>query len=172
MFLVSGPPAAGKTTFCAALLARFARGVHLPVDDVRSWVVSGMADSVPWTEETERQFQVAEAAVLAVASSYRDAGFAVAVDHCRNPARLDVAFAPLAPHRVLLLPDLATNLARSHSRTNKSFDPRLLDETIAWTNAAYGEDLAEGWVRIDNSRMGVEESVEFALTKTGLKGAL
>ena len=161
IFLVSGPPAAGKTTLCAALLSRFQRGLHLPVDDLRGWVVAGMADSVPWTEETEVQFRVAEAAAFDVARRYRDAGFAVAIDHCRNPRRLDeaVVASGLPTVKVLLMPDLRTNLRRSHTRTNKPFDPHLLDETIAYTNGHYRLDVGEGWAVIDNAELSVEETV-------------
>ena len=165
IFLISGPPAAGKTTLCGALLARFERGLHLPVDDLRGWVVAGMADSVPWIDETERQFRIAEAAAFDVAMRYRRAGFAVALDHCRNPARMDEAAAEAGcdPVRVLLMPDLDVNLRRSHARTNKPFDPHLLDETIAFTNARYREDVGAGWLVLDNGAMTVEETVERVL---------
>lgn len=56
---------------------------------MRHWVVGGLSDSVPWTDETERQFQVAEEAVCDVALRYQGAGFAVLIDHCRNLERLD-----------------------------------------------------------------------------------
>ena len=148
-------------------VARFARGLHLPVDDLRGWVASGMADSVPWTDETERQFRVAESAAREVARCYREAGFAVAVDHCRNPRRLDEAFAGTGAVKVLLMPDLATNLHRSHTRTNKTLDPHLLDETIGFTNARYREDAGEGWTVIDNAALSVEETLERLLLLAG-----
>lgn len=132
------------------------------MDDLRGWVVAGMADSVPWTDETERQFRIAEAAALDVARRYREAGLAVAVDHCRNPTRLDavVAEAGLQVIRVLLMPDLAVNLRRSHSRTNKAFDPDLLDDTIEFTNDRYRRDVGEDWLVIDNSALSVEATVD------------
>lgn len=139
----------------------------IPVDDVRGWVTQGMADSVPWTDETERQFQIAEAAVCDVARRYHDAGFAVAFDHCRNPQRLESLLAEHFPdipvRRVCLMPDLDVNLHRSHTRTNKSFDPHLLDDTIRWTNEHYREGIPAGWLVIDNSKLSVEDTVSLIL---------
>lgn len=162
IFWISGPPAAGKTTLCGALLDRFERGFHLPVDDLRGWVVRGMADSVPWTNETERQFQIAEGAVCDVARRYRGAGFAVAVDHCRNPRRIEAVLeeAKLQAVKVLLMPDLDVNLERNHGRTNKPFDPRLLDETIEYTNRNYRIEIPAGWHVIDTSALSVAETVD------------
>lgn len=167
IFWISGPPASGKTTLSAALLATFDHGFHLAVDDLRSWVVRGMADSVPWTEETERQFQIAEGAVCDVAKRYQAAGFAVTIDHCRNPKRLEAVIAAEMIERpvvkVLLMPDLDVNLHRSHTRTNKTFDPHMLDETILFTNTHYREDVPDGWLVIDNTRLTVEETVRRVL---------
>ena len=162
---ISGPPAAGKTTLAAALAGEFEQAVHIPVDDLRLWVVQGLADSVPWSEETERQFQVAEDAACRVAATYQDAGFAVIVDHCRNLARLDVV---IAKHlegrpvlRVCLLPDLLVNQQRNLDRTNKTFDPTVLTDTIRFVNEAMAQTKPpEGWVVLDNSHLEVDQTVE------------
>lgn len=39
---------------------RFERGFHVPIDDLREWVVSGCAHPIGWTDETTRQFLLAE----------------------------------------------------------------------------------------------------------------
>ena len=42
IFLITGAPAVGKTTTGRALASRFAKSLHIPVDDVRRMVVSGV----------------------------------------------------------------------------------------------------------------------------------
>ena len=167
IYFVSGPPASGKTTLALHLVSLVQRGVHIPVDDLRLWVKSGLADSVPWTEETERQFQIAEVAACAVARTYSAEGFEVVVDHCRNPRRLDQLIAQelrgLDVCRILLLPDLEVNLLRNAGRTDKSFDPSALEETIRWTNARYRDDVPPHWMILDNSLLTPEQTGRLVL---------
>lgn len=56
-FIVTGTPGAGKTSVGKALLQQYEFGIHIPIDDLREWVVSGIAHLLPaWTDETTRQF--------------------------------------------------------------------------------------------------------------------
>ena len=78
VFLLTGPPAAGKTETAEALTLRFSRAVHIPVDDMLGWVVSGIAGPVPtWTGETSRQFARADRAAGKMARGEAYAGVAV-----------------------------------------------------------------------------------------------
>jgi tRNA uridine 5-carbamoylmethylation protein Kti12 len=56
IFLLSGMPAVGKSSVSKALMQRFDKGVHIPVDDLRAMVVSGMVHPVPtWTDAAAAQ---------------------------------------------------------------------------------------------------------------------
>lgn len=149
-----------------------ARGLHIPVDDLRLWVIGGLADSVPWTDETERQFQVAERAACAVTRTYLKAGFWVAVDHCRNLPRLNRMIGEglfgLPVRKVLLLPPLEVCLARNEARTNKTFDPLVLVDTIVETHARYCESDQVGWEVVCDPDLSTDEIVAGLTNATGV----
>ena len=162
IFIISGPPGAGKSSLADALLGRFPFGIHLPVDDLRDMVVSGRADPVPtWTEETMRQFQLARTSMAEIAARYATAGFAVAIDDIIFPGETDVffRFPGFEVYRVLLLPGLETMRRRNSERTNKHFDTRILDGTIIALHEAMQSELfnKDGWIVIDSSALSVEE---------------
>ncbi len=173
IFLLTGMPGSGKSSVARGLVRRYARGVHVPVDDVREWVVAGIAHPVPiWTEETSRQFTLARRVAAFTVRTYADAGFAVAIDDVISPDEAHTAFiAPLAGHdvfKVLLRPRLEVALARSAGRTTKAFDAHLLDTTIrdlygAMDPAAFA---AAGWQVLDTSDLSVEETVTAILEST------
>lgn len=128
-----------------------------------------MADSVPWTEETERQFQIAEAAASVVAQQYLGAGFHVLLDHCRNLPRWDAFLAAHLPDRpvckVCLLPSLEANLARNAARTDKSFDPTILEGTILFTHARFAQDAGPPWLVLDSGTSSADELAEQVLAE-------
>jgi chloramphenicol 3-O-phosphotransferase len=168
IFLISGMPAVGKSSVAHALLQRFERGVHLPVDDLRAMVVSGMVHPVPtWTDAAAAQFALARASAVQMALRYSAAGYAVAIDDVLLSYDFDADYAPhfqgQQPQRVLLLPRLEVALQRNASRTNKDFHPDTLVGVITHLHAQYSSMDASGWHVLDSSDMTVEKTVDAIL---------
>jgi hypothetical protein len=175
IFVLTGPPAGGKSTISVELMRRFEFGLHIPVDDLREWVVSGIAHPVGWTDETTRQFSLAEQSAADLAVRYNDAGFAVAIDHCCGPPTLDELissrFEGRAVVKVVVLPSLEINHLRNRERTVKNFDPEILTGTIDRLNPLYrSSDLGQnGWLILENDSDEPAESVEKLICSLSLK---
>jgi chloramphenicol 3-O-phosphotransferase len=167
IYLISGVPGSGKISVSMALMRRFSNGLHIPVDSIREWIVSGIAHPVPvWTTETSRQFLLARRTAAQAARIYADAGFAVAIDDVIFPGEAEELFIePLSNfpiHKILLLPSLQVALARNASRTSKNFDTASLIQTITELYRNVNADSFEenGWAVLDNTDLSIEQIVE------------
>jgi chloramphenicol 3-O-phosphotransferase len=170
--LLTGTPGSGKSSVAVALARRYRFGMHIPVDDLREWVVSGIAHPVPeWTEETGRQFALARAGAADLARRYAGAGFAVVIDDVIFPEEAEATFGEALRgevlHRVVLRPRLEVALARNAARTTKTFDTAMLVPTIRALDRAMAEQpyAAMGWQVIDTSDLGTEETVDAILER-------
>lgn len=164
IILITGAPASGKSSVAKAILTYFEFGIHIPVDTIREFVVSGIAHPVAWSDETARQFRLAEQATCQMADIYSGADFAVVIDHCEAPGVLnDMVENRLADWdvlKVVLQPSLEENLMRNYSRSNKDFESSVLVESIKRLNPMFrsNSDDFNDWHRLDNSEWTVAQT--------------
>jgi predicted kinase len=169
VFLITGVPGTGKSSLSRALMGQFPFGLHLPVDDLREWVVSGMAHPVPeFTPETQRQFDLARQSAGQTAEIYSRAGFAVAIDDVLGPADASAFGLAEQPTKILLWADLDVILERNRLRQNKHFDPLTLEPVIRMLHAGQNVEayLQHGWQVVDTTRLTLEQGVEAVLQTT------
>lgn len=176
IFLITGTPGSGKSATAKALLQRFPLGYYLPLDDLREFVVAGIAHPVPvWTEETTKQFNLAWRGATGLTRIYNEAGFAVAIDdvlHETTARRFASELGKLGTpvHKIMLRPSLEVALERNRTRSNKSFDTAVLVEPIRAIYRSMGEQnlTSDGWQIIDNSNLNISQTVDLILSSAGI----
>ncbi|HEY9219201.1 MAG TPA: AAA family ATPase [Phenylobacterium sp.] len=172
--IVTGPPAAGKSTLARAL-AREADGllaVHMHSDDFYAYIAKGYVE--PWRAESRDQNTVVVEALAASAVRFAQGGYLVAMDGVIGPWFLDpwrAAGRRVPVDYVVLMPDAQSNLARFTGREDHplqdatvveqmwqaftahraGYEPHMLDTTgqdAAESLAALRAGLAEGRFRL------------------------
>jgi predicted kinase len=167
IFLLAGAPAVGKSTTGQALAAKYAKSIHIKVDDIRSMVVSGLVHPGRLTQELVDQVLAARASAIAMARIYHKAGFAVVIDDFYDPhSDLEEYRELIAAERVftiLLYPRFATALERNIKRSGHSDHSEYIARGI---EAVYGhlelslDNLRQkGWLILDTSNQTVDETV-------------
>ena len=153
-------------------MQRFPYGIHIPVDDLREWVISGTAHPVPtWSDETTRQFTLARQSAVDIARRYHTSGFAVALDDIIYPLEAETVYlrplSGLIVHKVLLLPSVDAVLQRNAARLGKNFDPQILADPIRsiHTGLSNSDALARGWLVLDTTSHTIAESVDLLLRR-------
>jgi predicted kinase len=137
--VVSGPPAAGKTTVARMLAARRSPAVHLHADDFWGFIVSGYVE--PWTAAALEQNDVVMGAVCQSAFEFAVGGYCVVLDGVLGPwfvpelirrcppGELDVSYLMLHPTREQLVANLSGRTG--HGFTSVDAALKMYDEFVA-----------------------------------------
>ncbi|MBL8130435.1 MAG: AAA family ATPase [Anaerolineae bacterium] len=176
IYMVVGPPAVGKSTTSRALAAQFPRSIHIPVDDLRNMVVSGlMLPSAVWSQELAQQITLARSTVSLMALAYQNAGFAVVIDdfwdanHTSDyQTLLDQTQAMI--NRIVLCPTEEEAHQRNLKRSGDSPARSYIDEGIRIVYQQLTPALPqlgqEGWLVVDTTALSVDEVVKTILSRT------
>ena len=168
IFILIGPPAAGKSTTSKALASTFSKSIHLPVDDIRNMVVSGLAlPGLEWSSDLTLQVRLARESAIQTARIYQRAGFAVVIDDFFDPNQLEEYQAFLDEpeiHRFVLFPDQDTTHARNSRRAAEDDLARAyIDAGIRIVypqlKSAIGALKQAGWNIIDTTDLTIDQTV-------------
>ena len=164
LVLFGGPAGAGKSTLARAWCATRARAVHVELDAVRDLIVAGRADPQAAGDLQSAQYALSVRACCALARSFADGGYDVAVDDVLEPTAVERHWRPALTgadwRLVIVLPTLDEVLARAHARTK-----RVREEHSRAQHAACSAWGAEH--RIDTTGLSTEASLAAVRQRLG-----
>ena len=165
VYLLTGIPAAGKSTVAQLLAERLPRSVHVRGDLFRRMVVNGRAEmTADPSEEAVRQLRLRHRLTAQIIDGYVASGFTVVAqdvilgDHLAwTVAR--IRSRPL--HVIALAPHPDTVLARDTARPKTAYD--------TWTTGPLDDALRQGTPRlglwIDTTEQTPDRTVDEILTR-------
>ena len=173
VFILIGPPAVGKSSTSKALAAHFSRSIHIPVDDIREMVVSGLTlPGSEWSAELVQQIRLARESAIHMALNYQSAGYAVVIDDFIDPNQL-VEYQALLDkpqiHKFVLFPRQDTAHARNLKRAGADPSRGYIDEGIRIVyqqlNTLIQPLRDDGWIVLDTTEMSIEQTVSEILKR-------
>ena len=176
IFLLAGPPAVGKSTTAHALAARFPKSIHIPVDDIRDMVVSGLAlPSGAWGQDLIEQLALARAIVAQMAIAYSNAGFAVAIDDFWDSnsrlSEYQALYQRPDLHRIMLFPSQRAAEERNRKRSGPGDGSAYIAAGIRLVYESLQAELPnlerQGWMVVDTTDRSIEATVDHILARIG-----
>ena len=175
IYIVVGPPAVGKSTTSRAIAAQFPKSIHIPVDDLRNMVVSGlMLPSAAWSDELAQQITLARTTVSFMALAYQKVGFAVVIDDFWDANHVSDYHELLdqmqgTVNKIVLFPTQAEAHRRNLQRSGESPARTYIDEGIQIVyqqlTPALPQLEEEGWFVVDTTALRVDEVVNHVLSR-------
>jgi predicted kinase len=157
--LFGGSAGSGKTTVARLWCKRQPRAVHLELDSIRDLIVSGQVDPQIFNEDQAHQYEANARACSAVAKSFDEDGFAVAVDDVFEPEVTRMVWGPelvgLDVRIVILHPALSIAISRGIARSK-----RVEEHHIRAQHEAVGQ-WPKG-IRVDSSALDPSQTIAAA----------
>ncbi len=168
VFIITGAPGAGKTSIARQLAQRFDLSLHIPTDELRSWVITGRVEPIPiLTPPAIEQLRLAREVVSSMTSLYHDHGYTVIIDDVLSSGDIQALFTQFDQtmlHKIFLCPSFEHVLARNQQRYPK-FDLAKWQPIIATLyQDLYRQNTPEaGWIVLDSSSWSIEQTVDAIL---------
>jgi len=173
VFLVTGIPAAGKSTVAEGLARRFARSVHVRGDEFRRMVVSGrVAMSPNPSPEAWAQLRLRYRLAAMTADAWHDAGFTVVMqDVIVGPVLAEqvTAIASRPLYLVVLAPDPAAVASREAARPKTGYNDGW---SIGEFDAGFRATTPRIGLWIDSSMQSSDETVDEILRRARTEAAV
>jgi len=176
IFLLVGAPAVGKSSTAKALARRFPKSVHIPVDDLRDMVVSGLVyPGADWSAALVEQLSLARKTAVQMAIDYSRAGFDVVIDDFWDPlsrlAEYDDLWELPGATRVLLFPSQEAAEARNLKRSGAEQATGYIAEGIRLVYSSLSPEIeglrGAGWQIVDTTDTSIDGAVDLILGLVG-----
>ncbi len=162
LIIITGPPAAGKTTIAEKLSEKFPKTVHLSKDFIYHLVESGHFN--PWdpSPEAKKQFLLNDRVILYIIKTYLNAGYIVIIEgvfgdkHFNEYKRLFKFIKAFT-----LLPSLNIIQARDKKRSPE----KRISHRLKPLHEAYSTSASKNFVVIDNSYQSIVQTTDLIFSQ-------
>lgn len=159
--LFGGAAGAGKTTIARLWCKSRNKAVHIQLDEVRNFIISGLADPQIITDTQKQQYSDSVKGCTALARSFSDAGYDVAIDDVFEPAPTRTAWLPqlkgLDVRLVILHPPLETIFSRMANREKQVLEHHVRIQYSSIADWPLSFRIENGDLTIEQTLKEVEE---------------